>query len=205
MTCPLGDKLGASEGEVDELKRILIFCKSPHSVAEMMELLGRGSRDKFLMTILKPALNKGFISERLKSSADGEHLEYWFKKPSPTGELKLGLTALELLDKLAQLIPPPRKHRHHYHGVLAPNSPSRKQVTAHAGKRLKSGEALASEENDEINQASSNEEEGGGALSLVTSQARRRSGSKKLVLRKSIDKKKSAGREVVLRLRKWLV
>jgi len=39
-------------------------------------------------------------------------------------------------------------------GVLAPNSPSRKQVTAHAGKRLKSGEALASEENDETNQAS---------------------------------------------------
>ena len=42
----------------------------------------------------------------------------------------------------------------HYHGVLAANSPSRKQVTAHAGKRLKSGEALASEENDETNQAS---------------------------------------------------
>ena len=80
MTCGIGDKLGASEGEVDELKRILIFCKSPHSVAEMMELLGRGSRDKFLMTILKPALNKGFISERLKSSADGEHLEYCFKE-----------------------------------------------------------------------------------------------------------------------------
>ena len=42
----------------------------------------------------------------------------------------------------------------HYHGVLAANSPSRKQVTALAGKRLKSGEALVSEENDETNQAS---------------------------------------------------
>jgi len=118
-----------------------------------------GSLERLIRYCARPA----FASERLKNSPDGEHLEYWFKKPSPTGELKLRLTPLELLDKLAQLIPPPRKHRHHYHGVLAPNSPSRKQVTAHAGKRLKSGEALASDENDEINQASSNEEEGGGA------------------------------------------
>lgn len=57
----VGDKLGTSEGEVDELKRILIFCESPHSVAEMMQLLGRGSRDKFLTAVLKPALDKGFI------------------------------------------------------------------------------------------------------------------------------------------------
>ena len=27
-------------------------------------------------------------------------------------------------------MPPPRVHRHHYHGVLAPNSPLRAQVTA---------------------------------------------------------------------------
>ena len=32
------------------------------------------------------------------------------------------LTPLEFLDHLAALIPPPRKHRHRDHGVLAPNS-----------------------------------------------------------------------------------
>ena len=37
------------------------------------------------------------------------------------------------------LIPPPRKHRHRYFGVLAPNSPWRAQVTAQAGRKLPAG------------------------------------------------------------------
>ena len=40
------------------------------------------------------------------------------------------LTPLELIDKIAALIPPPRAHRHRYYGVLAPNSPLRTAVTA---------------------------------------------------------------------------
>jgi len=32
------------------------------------------------------------------------------------------LTVTELFDRLSQLIVPPRRHRHHYHGVLAGNS-----------------------------------------------------------------------------------
>ncbi len=35
-----------------------------------------------------------------------------------------------MLDRLAALIPPPRKHRHRYYGALAPNSPLRAAVTA---------------------------------------------------------------------------
>jgi len=34
------------------------------------------------------------------------------------------------MDRLAALIPPPRRHRHRYGGVLAPNSPLRPAVTA---------------------------------------------------------------------------
>ena len=34
------------------------------------------------------------------------------------------------------LIPPPRKHRHRYHGVLAPNALLRQAVTAYAGLPL---------------------------------------------------------------------
>ena len=34
------------------------------------------------------------------------------------------------MDRLAALIPPPRRHRHRYYGVLAPNSPLRSAVTA---------------------------------------------------------------------------
>ena len=45
-----------------------------------------------------------------------------------TGE-ELHLTPLELIDRIAALIPPPRTHRHRYFGVLAPNSPHRAAVT----------------------------------------------------------------------------
>ena len=37
---------------------------------------------------------------------------------------------MELIERLAALIPPPRLHRHRYHGVLAPNAPLRAQVIA---------------------------------------------------------------------------
>jgi hypothetical protein len=41
--------------------------------------------------------------------------------------------ALDILDRLVvALVPPPRRHRHRYHGVLAPNAPLRAAVTARA-------------------------------------------------------------------------
>ena len=43
---------------------------------------------------------------------------------------ELTLTPLELIDRIAKLVPPPRTHRHCYFGVLAPNSPLRHAVTA---------------------------------------------------------------------------
>jgi hypothetical protein len=36
----------------------------------------------------------------------------------------------EFWDRLADLVPPPRKHRHRYHGVFAPNHKLRRAVTA---------------------------------------------------------------------------
>ena len=53
-------------------------------------------------------------------------------KPGPDGRTDLTLTPLELIDRLAALIRPPRLHRHRYHGVLAPNAPLRAAVTARA-------------------------------------------------------------------------
>jgi hypothetical protein len=43
------------------------------------------------------------------------------------------LTPLELIERLAALIPPPRRHRHRYCGVLAPNAPLCMAVKALAG------------------------------------------------------------------------
>jgi hypothetical protein len=49
------------------------------------------------------------------------------------------LSPFEFLDRLADLVPPPRKHRHRYRGVFAPNHKLRPAVTAMAigniGKR----------------------------------------------------------------------
>ena len=42
---------------------------------------------------------------------------------------EITLTPLELIDRIAALVPPPRTHRHRYFGVLAPHSPHRAAVT----------------------------------------------------------------------------
>ena len=55
-------------------------------------------------------------------------LLYRLPKPTPEGRTALLLTPLELLERLARLIPPPRIHRHRYHGVLAPNARLRPRV-----------------------------------------------------------------------------
>jgi hypothetical protein len=58
-------------------------------------------------------------------------------RPGASGVVEL--TPFEFLDRLADLVPPPRKHRHRYHGVFAPNHKLRRAVTALAigniGKR----------------------------------------------------------------------
>ena len=72
--------------------------------------------------------------ERLEQLPDGQ-LVYRFPRLQPDGITQLRLTPLELIERLAALIPPPRLHRHRYHGVLAPNSPQRAQVTALARGR----------------------------------------------------------------------
>ena len=46
-------------------------------------------------------------------------LVYRLPKPAPDGRTELLLSPLQLLERLARLVPPPRVHRHRYHGVLA--------------------------------------------------------------------------------------
>ena len=43
---------------------------------------------------------------------------------------EITLTPLELIARIAALVPPPRTHRHRYFGVLAPNSPLRAAAVA---------------------------------------------------------------------------
>jgi hypothetical protein len=57
-------------------------------------------------------------------------LVYRLPVPDMHGREVLRRTPLELLDRLAHLVPPPRIHRHRYHGVLAPNARLRSTVVS---------------------------------------------------------------------------
>ena len=66
------------------------------------------------------------------------------KSTRPGGNGVVEFSPLEFLDRLADLVPPPRKHRHRYHGVFAPNHKLRTAVTALAiGNVGKPREAVA--------------------------------------------------------------
>jgi len=61
-----------------------------------------------------------------------DQILYLLPGPDLAGRTALRLSALEFLDRLAKVLPPPRIHRHRYHGVFAPNAPLRPLVTARA-------------------------------------------------------------------------
>ena len=85
----------------------------------------RAGRERRLRYCARPP----FALDRLRER-DPEHLLYDCAKPGPGGSAPQLLTPLQLLDRLAALVPPPRIHRHRYFGVLAPNAPLRPAVTA---------------------------------------------------------------------------
>lgn len=62
--------------------------------------------------------------ERLQEDASGD-LVYTFSKPWSDGTTGIKLSPVELLEKLAALVPLPRVHLVRYGGCLAPHSPLR--------------------------------------------------------------------------------
>lgn len=86
-----------------------------------------------LERLLRYCARPPFALEHLQQ-LDAEHLVYHSPKPRPDGPRDPVLTPLELIDRIAALVPPPRAHRHRYYGVLAPNAPLRAAVTALAAE-----------------------------------------------------------------------
>ena len=78
-----------------------------------IEAADRAGRERLLRYCARPP----FALDRLRE-LDPERLLYEATKPGPGGSGPLLLTPLQLLDRLAALVPPPRIHRHRYHGVL---------------------------------------------------------------------------------------
>ena len=82
-----------------------------------------------LERLLRYCARPPFALEHLQQ-LDAEHLIYHSPKQGMEGAIDLVLTPLELIGKIAALVPPPRSHCHRYFGVLAPNSPLRAAVVA---------------------------------------------------------------------------
>ena len=97
-----------------------------------IEATDRAGRERLLRYCARPPFALDRLLER-----DGGHLIYEPPKPGPGGSGPQCLTPLELLDRLAALVPPPRLHRHRYFGVLATLSlcRHRRRVRRHRHRR----------------------------------------------------------------------
>lgn len=76
-----------------------------------------------------------FKSENLRWN--GPWIYYRLPKPTHTGKTFIQLEPMEFIERVSRFIPYPKRHRRHYHGVFAPNSPFRKNIAANAKRRLK--------------------------------------------------------------------
>jgi len=83
----------------------------------------RPALERLCRYVARPALSH----DRLRQRDDGM-LELRLKTPWATGTTHIVMTELELLAKLAVLVPPPKFHVVTYHGVLAPASPVRASI-----------------------------------------------------------------------------
>jgi len=117
-----------------DAKEMLAYQHSGFSVdaGVCIEAHDRAALERRLRYCARPP----FAMDRLRK--EGASLVYrCAKQQSEPGNDKRGakvdelhLTPLELIERIAALVPPPRTHRHRYFGVLAPNSALRAAVTA---------------------------------------------------------------------------
>jgi Putative transposase len=70
--------------------------------------------------------------ERLSRAEDGR-IAYRMKRPLPDGTTHLLFTGLELLRRVASLVPPPRANLTRFHGVFAPGAKLRPFLVPQAG------------------------------------------------------------------------
>jgi hypothetical protein len=111
------------------LEHLLRYCARPPFALERLSVIrdadGRIARIRYVMPRHKAAT---WVAQGRKRKST---------QPGANGVIEL--SPFEFLDRLADLIPQPRKHRHRYHGVFALNHALRSAVTALAvgnvGKR----------------------------------------------------------------------
>jgi hypothetical protein len=106
-----------------------------------------GNDRQGLERLLRYCARPPFAADRLEE-LDRHRLIYHLTKPNADGRTQLILSPLELIARIAALIPPPRLHSHRYYGVFAPNVPLRAAVTALAPEAIEAVSPPASVEED---------------------------------------------------------
>lgn len=90
----------------------------------------REGQEKLLRYCARPV----FSQERLGWwNEEQQQLIYQFQRPSPDGRTHEVLSAMDLMKRLAEQIPPPWMNMVRYYGALAPNAKIRAQVVRLAG------------------------------------------------------------------------
>jgi len=89
-----------------------------------------------LERLIRYCARPSFVSENLRWN--GPWVYYRLPKPTHTGKTFVQLEPLEFIERISRFIPYPRRHRRHYHGVFASNSPFRPKIAANAQKRSNS-------------------------------------------------------------------
>jgi hypothetical protein len=85
-----------------------------------------------LLSLCRYVLRPPLSQDHLDRLPDGR-IRVTLKKPYSDGTTALVFEPLDLLAKLAALVPPPRIHQIRYHGVFAPRAGARAAVVAGAG------------------------------------------------------------------------
>jgi hypothetical protein len=111
-------------------ERLLRYCARPPFALDRLRIEREpGARDRAAEAGDAEPLETG--STPSPSDLVGvRRVFYQPARPTPDGRTLLALSPLEFLETLSRLIPPPRVHRHRYHGVLAPNARLRARVVA---------------------------------------------------------------------------
>jgi len=130
ISLPASGRQGEDPSQL--LEHLLRYCARPpfalHRLSVIRDEDGRIARIRYVLPRHKAASWVG--PGRTRKST----------RPGTSGVVEL--SPFEFLDRLADLVPPPRKHRHRYHGVFAPNHRLRRAVTALAiGNIGKPGDA----------------------------------------------------------------
>jgi hypothetical protein len=131
---------------IDASVRITLLDRDVPSYFQSLEhLLRYCARPPFALERLSVMRGEDGRIARVRSVLPRHKAATWIgpgrgrKSTRPGANGVVELSPFEFLDRLADLVPPPRKHRHRYHGVFAPNHKLRSAVTALAngnvGKR----------------------------------------------------------------------